>query len=105
MARAPMPGLTMGSTTVMKVLASLAPSMRVASRISPGMLSENCFIRNTPKGQPTVGKITAQRLSYSFRADISLSRGMRMTCLGRAMAHTMREKMIARPANRFLARA
>ena len=60
MARAPMPGLTMGSTMLIKVLASLAPSMRAASSISVGMPSLNCFIRNTPNGQPTMGKITAQ---------------------------------------------
>ena len=100
-----MPGLIMGMTTVVKVFNSLAPSMRVASRISPGMLSENCFIRNTPKGQPTVGKITAHRLSYRRRADISFSRGIRMTCLGRAMAQTMRENRMARPLKRFFARA
>ena len=105
MAKAPMPGLIMGMTTVENVFHSLDPSMRAASRISPGMLSENCFIKNTPKGQPTVGKITAQRLSYRRRADISFSRGIRMTCLGRAMAQTMRENRSARPLKRFLARA
>ena len=79
--------------------------MRAASRISPGMPSENCFMRKTPKGQPTVGKITAQMLSHSPMAEISLMRGMRITCLGRAMAQTMREKRSARPGNRFFARA
>ena len=49
MASAPMPGLTIGSTTLIKVRASLAPSMRAASSI-----------RTTPKGQPTMGKMTAQ---------------------------------------------
>ena len=105
MARAPMPGLTMGRTMVEKVRHSLAPSTRAASRISPGMPSENCFIKNTPKGQPTVGKMTAHRVSYRFSADISFSRGIRMTCLGRAMAHTIRENRMARPMNRFFARA
>ena len=60
MASAPMPGLTIGSTTLIKVRASLAPSMRAASSISVGMPSLNCFIRKTPKGQPTMGKMTAQ---------------------------------------------
>ena len=46
---------------VMTYLPLAAPSMRAASSISPGTLSQNCFIRNTPKGQPTVGKMTAQR--------------------------------------------
>ena len=59
-ASAPMPGLIMGSAMRTKVLASLAPSMRAASSISPGMPSLNCFIRNTPNGQPTMGKMTAQ---------------------------------------------
>ena len=79
--------------------------MRAASSISPGTLSQNCFIRNTPNGQPTVGKMTAHSLSYSFSVDISFSRGIRMTCLGSAMAQMMRENSNARPMKRFLARA
>ena len=78
--------------------------MRQASVISVGMPSANCFSRNTPKGQPTMGKITAQMVSYSFSADISRSSGIRMTCLGRAMAHTMRLNRIPRPQKRFFAR-
>ena len=45
--------------------------MRQASTISVGMPSANCFKRNTPKGQPTMGKITARMVSYRPRADIS----------------------------------
>ena len=105
MASAPTPGLIMGKTMVVKVFSSPPPSMRAASRISPGMPSANCFIRNTPKGQPTTGKITDQRVLVRCRPSISRSRGMRITCLGRAMAHTIRENSTARPMNRFLARA
>ena len=100
-----MPGLTMGSTMSMKVLASLAPSMRAASSISVGMPSLNCFIRNTPKGQPTMGKMTAQMVLYRFKELISRSRGIRMTCLGRAIAHTMRVNSSLRPTKRFFASA
>ena len=104
MAQAPTPGLIMGNMTSVKVLHSEAPSMRQASTISVGMPSANCFSRNTPKGQPTMGKITAQMVSYRFREDISRTRGIRMTCLGRAMAQTTREKIIVLPQKRFLAR-
>ena len=37
-----------------------SPSMRAASIISVGIPSLNCFIRNTPNGQPTMGNMTAQ---------------------------------------------
>ena len=47
--------------------ASPAPSMRAASSISPGMFSENCFIRNTPKGQPTVGTVSYTHLDVYKR--------------------------------------
>ena len=89
----------------MKVRASPAPSMRAASSISLGMFSENCFIRNTPKGQPTVGKMTAHRVLCRFSHAISLSRGIMMTCLGSAMAQTNMVKINPRPANCFLASA
>ena len=79
--------------------------MRVASRMEPGMFSENCFIRNTPNGQPTVGKITAHKVLCRPRKLISFSRGMRITCLGSAMAMMKMEKMTVRPANCFLAMA
>ncbi len=105
MAQAPTPGLIMGNMTSVKVLHSEAPSMRQASVISVGMPSANCFSRNTPKGQPTMGKITAQMVSYRPRLDISRSRGIRITCLGRAMAQTTREKTTPRPMKRFFARA
>lgn len=49
-----------GSPMLTKVRASLAPSIRAASSISVGMPSLNCFIKKTPKGQPTMGKMTAQ---------------------------------------------
>ena len=100
-----MPGLIIGTTMLVKVINSLAPSIRAASSISPGILSENCFIRNTPKGQPTVGKITAQMLSYSPSALISRISGIRMTCFGSAMAATMRLKIRYLPMKRFFARA
>ena len=81
-----MPGFIMGKTTLKKVRSSPEPSTRAASSISVGTVSENCFIRNTPKGQPTVGRMTAQRvLRRCMSASIWLS-GMTMTCLGRAMA-------------------
>ena len=105
MASAPIPGLTMGSTILTKVRASLAPSMRAASSISVGMPSLNCFIRNTPNGQPTMGKMTAQMVLYRFSALISRSRGIRMTCLGSAIAQTMRVNSSLRPTKRFLASA
>ena len=93
----------------MKVFTSPAPSMRAASSKEEGMPSENCFMRNTPKGQPTTGKTTAkmepQVVSTRWRMDISRSSGMRMTCLGSAMAHTNREKMKPRPQKRFFASA
>ena len=90
----------------MKVRTSPAPSTRAASRISVGMVSANCFIRNTPKGQPTVGRMTAHRVSFRWKMlVISWFRGMTMTCLGRAMAQMMMVNSTARPMNRFLARA
>ena len=97
MAQAPTPGLIMGNMTSVKVLHSLAPSMRQASTISVGMPSANCLIRNTPKGQPTIGTITAQMVSYRPREDISRSSGIRITCLGSAMAHTIRLNRMPRP--------
>ncbi len=54
-ASAPTPGFIMGKTIWLKVLSSPAPSILAASSISPGMLSANCFMRNTPNGQPTIG--------------------------------------------------
>ena len=105
MASAPTPGLIRGNTMSMNVRISPAPSMRAASSISFGMFSENCFIRNTPKGQPTVGKITAHRVLCRFSHAISLSSGIMMTCLGSAMAQTNRLKINPRPAKRFLASA
>ena len=63
-ASAPIPGFTIGVTIWVNVLASLAPSTRAASSISPGTPSENCFMRKTPNGQPTVGMMIAQMLSY-----------------------------------------
>ena len=63
MARAPNPGLMMGHTTLRKVRSSPAPSIRAASSISVGMVSENCFIKKMPNGQPTVGRITAHNVS------------------------------------------
>ena len=90
----------------MKVRSSPAPSTRAASRISVGMVSENCFIRNTPKGQPTVGRMTAQRVSFRWKKlVISWARGMTMTCLGRAMAQMMMVNRTPRPMKRFLPRA
>ena len=50
-----------------------------------------------------MGKITAQIVSYIFREDISRSRGIRITCLGSAMAQTIRLKTMPRPQNRFFA--
>ena len=105
MASAPTPGLTMGKTMETKVRTSLAPSMRAASSISVGMVSENCFIKKMPKGQPTVGRMTASRLLFRPRALISCSRGMTMTCLGSAMAHTSRLNRTVWPQKRFLASA
>ena len=105
MASAPTPGLTIGRTMLTKVFASLAPSMRAASSISVGMPSLNCFIKKTPNGQPTMGKMTAQMVLYRFRELISRSRGIRMTCLGSAMAQTMRVNSTLRPTKRFLASA
>lgn len=55
-ANVPMPGFTIGTKTVVKVLNSLAPSILAGSSISPGMPSENCLIRNTPKGSPQWGR-------------------------------------------------
>ena len=69
------------------------------------MPSLNCFIKKTPNGQPTIGKITAQMVLYSCRLLISRSRGIRMTCLGRAMAQTIKVNRTLRPTKRFLARA
>ena len=94
----------MGSMTSVKVRHSPAPSIRQASTISVGILSENCFSRNTPKGQPTMGIMTAQMVLYSFSADISRSSGIRITCLGSAMAQTTRLNRIPRPQKRFFAR-
>ena len=105
MASAPMPGLIIGKTICVKVRTSPAPSILAASSSSLGMFSENCFIRNTPNGQPTVGRMTAQSVLCRFRNAISLSSGMRMTCLGSAIAHTKIEKISARPVKRFLASA
>ena len=79
--------------------------MRAASSISVGMPSLNCFIRNTPNGQPTMGKMTAQMVLYRFSALISRSRGIRMTCFGSAMAQTIRVKRMLRPTKRFFASA
>ena len=83
--------------------------MRAASRREEGIPSENCFIKNTPKGQPTTGKMTAkmepQVVSIRCSRDISRSRGIRMTCLGSAMAHTNRENTNPLPQNRFFASA
>jgi len=42
----------------------------------------------------TTGKMTAHRVSDSFSAAISRTSGIRMTCLGRAMAHTIKVKMM-----------
>ncbi len=95
----------MGTTISTKVFASPAPSILAASNISPGTPSENCFIRNTPKGHPTVGKITAQIVLYRDKDDISRSRGIKITCLGRAIAHTISVNSTVRPLNRFLASA
>ena len=104
-ASAPMPGLMIGSAMRVKVVSSLAPSMRAASSISPGIPSLNCFIRKMPNGQPTIGKMTAQIVLYSCRLLISRSRGIRMTCLGRAMAQTISVNSTPRPMKRFLASA
>ncbi len=104
-ASAPIPGFTIGTTICVNVLASEAPSIRAASSISCGTVSENCRIRNTPNGQPTVGKITAQIVLYSFRFDISRIRGIVITCLGSAIAATINANRMVCPANLFFARA
>ena len=88
-ASAPIPGLIIGTMIRTKVFASLAPSMDAASIISEGTPSENCFIRNTPKGQPTMGNTTAQMVLYRSKLDISRSRGTKITCFGKAIAHTI----------------
>ena len=56
-------------------------------------------------GHPTVGKITAHIVLYKDKDDISRSNGIRITCLGSAIAQTIRVKSIARPRKRFLASA
>ena len=103
------PGEIIGSVTRKKVRNSLAPSILAASSRELGIFSENCFIRNTPKGHPTTGKITAnmepQTLFNSPRLDISVIRGIRITCFGRAIAHTNRPKIRPFPQKRFFARA
>ena len=100
-----MPGLIIGSAICEKVFHSLAPSILAASIISPGIPSANCLIRNTPNGHPTVGKITAQIVLYIFSEDISRNNGIRITCFGRAIAHTISENRIVRPINLFFASA
>ena len=105
MASAPIPGFTIGSTICVKILASDAPSIREASSISPGTPSENCFIRKTPKGHPTVGKITARIVLYNFKKDICRIKGIKITCFGSAMAQTIRVKRSVLPLKRFFARA
>ena len=79
--------------------------MRDASSISPGTPSENCFMRKTPKGQPTVGKITAKSVLYSFKKDISLINGIRITCFGSAIAQTIKVNKRVLPLKRFFASA
>ena len=105
MASAPTPGLTMGSTISQKVRSSPAPSILAASRSSEGRVSENCFIKNTPNGQPTVGKMTAHEVLYSPMAAIMRTRGTITTCFGSAIAHTKMAKMNFAPVNRFFANA
>ena len=104
-ASAPIPGLIIGTTICKNVFASLAPSICAASSISEGTPSENCFIRNTPNGHPTIGKITAQIVLYKFRLDISRSNGIKITCFGNAIAHTINVKSNCRPTNLFFASA
>ena len=60
---------------------------------------------NTPNGQPTVGRMTAQSVSCMRRKLISLSRGMRITCLGKAIAQMNSVNSAPRPRKRFFASA
>jgi hypothetical protein len=81
---------------------SPAPSMRAASSREEGIVSENCFIRKTPNGQPAIGRITDQRDSDRPRFFASVTSGIRMTCLGSAMAQTNSVKMKPLPQNVLL---
>ena len=105
MASAPTPGLIIGYATDTNVFHSFAPSILAASIISVGIPSANCLIRKIPNGHPTIGKITAQMVLYSFSADISRNNGIKITCFGSAMAHTIKVNTTERPMKRFFASA
>jgi hypothetical protein len=77
--------------------------MRAASSSDEGIVSENCFIRKTPNGQPTIGKMTDQSDSDRPRDLASVTSGIRMTCLGRAIAQTKSVKTSFLPEKCFLA--
>lgn len=53
-------GLTLGMTTFQKIVHSLAPSIRAASKSGVGIPSMNCFIRNIPNAPPIAGIISDQ---------------------------------------------
>ena len=59
-AKAPIPGFTIGKTILTNFLISPQPSMSADYKRESGTEWENCFIRKIPNGQPTAGKIKAR---------------------------------------------
>ena len=53
-------GFTVGMTMRKKIRISPAPSIFAASSMAFGTLSINCFIRNSPSGEPNAGIINAR---------------------------------------------
>ena len=85
-ANAANPGLTIGNAILVNVLSSPQPSIFADSNNSPGIFSLNCFIKNTPKGHPIKGRITAAKVSCIPKKFIILTKGTNTTCFGNAIA-------------------
>ena len=95
------------NTVIMGMDASAAPAIR--TRIDGASEAKTFVTVVLPMVKPGIGALAIFTFINSwndyFMQLVMLASGIRMTCLGKAMAHTIRENSSARPINRFFASA
>ena len=72
--------------------------------VPEGVSAEDNVVEKTGGMETPLPENALPHWAYRPREDISRSRGIRITCLGRAMAQTTREKIRPLPQKRFFAR-
>ena len=100
-------GTPSGSTTLEKIVHSLAPSSRAASSRSAGIPAKKLRRRNMANGRPkaTWNSTTPGIRPYSPNRPYKSATGISATCSGTTSNPTTKRKARSRPLNRIQAKA